>query len=459
MKKGLLVLFPLIISALAGCNSGEEATSSATTAPAPTSSSTSQDLYPPKRYESRATVPAMSGSSISVAFTFDDRDFDASAKTFNKQIALASYLAACSSDTVSNWKNYFSSIGFGGYQAGEGEYNDLVLAYKFVNDYALVAPAFRSLGYGEGWANNVTVGLDGDHEGFQETVKKMVKMIDNSRELQGKKLKFWCAGYSRGAALAGAFSTYIMDNKLYGANEENVFCYAFEAPKYVAEDIEYENIFNFYNEADIVPAIFPDEYGLSINGQRIVLDIEGIDDVAKEAGYELEPFVPVSGEKGFQTESEFLSKFIQALLTEEKEGSTIHYSLSTREKYVENYQDKLVYSMKLIFKMPSSALPAIMQEVQDDPTIIFYALFTRGVDNPIYQLIKKYLDLYHVEYDEAELSDKLAGLIDNLCEQLVNNVSQFLDLFNTIPYITRVVQFHYPEINYLLLKRYLENTK
>ena len=457
-KKGLLLLLPLAITALVGCNNGGEQSSSTTVVPPPTSST--QDLYPPKQYIARASVPVSLSTSganyLSVDFTFDDKDFDASATKFNRSLALSSYLAACSSDNDLLWRNFYSSIGFGGYKAGKDETKDFIVAYKFVNDYAVVAPAIRSFGYRDGWVNNVTMGLEGNHNGFEESTEILLSMVDDIQELQGKKMKFWLTGFSRGGAIASLLATHILDEQLYGVSEDDVFCYSFEAPAYITQAKEYDNIFNFSNDCDLIPRVIPEEYGLTTNGVKIDISYDGIDELVKGIGCEMEPFTPDETE-GYEyaTLPEFLSKFISALLIEEQEETDIHYSLSSRAKYVENYQSKLVYTLGLVFKMPAAALAGMIQEIQNDESFVIKMMFYGGVDNPLYKLIKKYLDLYEVEYDNAELEANVAPLIDQLIRQIGLNVASKLNIMNMLSPLKRAIQFHYPEVDYLLLKHYL----
>ena len=214
----------------------------------------------------------------------------------------------------------------------------------------------------------------------------------------------------------------------------------------------HKNIFNFSNDADLITQIIPEGYNLRKNGVQIDYSSPDVDSLVADIGYTMEPFTATSA---YSTENEFLTKLVAALLIDEPEDTSVHYSLATREKYVENYQDKLSYSLGLFFKMPSSALAGMMQEIQNDPTFMISMMFYTGVNNPLYKLIKKYLDLYNVEYDETELENNLAPLIDQFVQQLIVNVSSFADLTTLMSPIQRTMQFHYPEVNYLLLKEYL----
>ena len=135
----------------------------------------------------------------------------------------------------------------------------------------LVAVAVRGGGYGAEWSSNFTIGLEDEHDGFATARDNTLDFIDdyisNLCKEESTKIKLRITGYSRVGAtanlVAGALNSYHhLPNNII-TNNDNVYCYTFEAPqgstKSIVDDKNYnhENIFNIRNLNDLVPLIAP----------------------------------------------------------------------------------------------------------------------------------------------------------------------------------------------------------
>ena len=149
-------------------------------------------------------------------------------------------------------------------------------ANKKIGDSTLVAVAVRSGGYGAEWASNLTLGLAGDHYGFDDASNKVYEYLAdyvNSRNITGK-VKFWITGFSRGGATANLLAAKL-DNKIDSHpkitySKEDVYAYTFATPAGAVKSNnphskKYNNIFNIINFHDLVPLVAPSQFGWSFD--------------------------------------------------------------------------------------------------------------------------------------------------------------------------------------------------
>ena len=149
-------------------------------------------------------------------------------------------------------------------------------ANKKIGDSTLVAVAVRSGGYGAEWASNLTLGLSGDHAGFDDASNKVYKYLAeyvNSRNITGK-VKFWITGFSRGGAtanlLAAKLDNTIDSHPKITYSKEDVYAYTFATPAGAVKSNnphskKYNNIFNIINFHDLVPLVAPSQFGWSFD--------------------------------------------------------------------------------------------------------------------------------------------------------------------------------------------------
>lgn len=149
----------------------------------------------------------------------------------------------------------------------------------------LIAVAPRSSGYGREWADNFTVGTTGKHEGFSASADKVAQFLKEyiaEHHIVGT-VKLLITGYSRGGAVSNLLGGKLVDapNAL-GVNipAENVFVYAFAAPRGVPADLnpraaKYGNIHNILLEYDAVPMVAPAAWKFERYGVDRVLTTVG----------------------------------------------------------------------------------------------------------------------------------------------------------------------------------------
>jgi hypothetical protein len=159
-----------------------------------------------------------------------------------------------------------------------------------INDkqYTLIPIIIRGGGYEAEWSNNMLIGSDGNHNGFDSASKMAKNFIDkyinNTEGIEGN-IKFWIVGYSRGGAVAGLVGKLYNDScNLFGCTgqlqgyckdikiaNEDIYTYTFESPMGYDSFLDnalgkYDNIHNVVNDDDIVTKIPLKEWGFSRPG-------------------------------------------------------------------------------------------------------------------------------------------------------------------------------------------------
>lgn len=149
-----------------------------------------------------------------------------------------------------------------------------IASKKLANSDSILIPiAIRGGNYEMEWVSNVTLGLEGQAEGFSTAADKVFAEVQNyiaSHDLTDKvnngKVKFWIAGYSRAGAVTNLVSKKLIDN--YSNNE--VYGYTFEAPQgglsSQNDETKYASIHNIINDADLVPLVAPTLMGFGRYG-------------------------------------------------------------------------------------------------------------------------------------------------------------------------------------------------
>ena len=427
--------------------------SSTATSSGKTSTSTSKEDDPNRGVVSAnipCLVPGTKEGGYDINIAYDDTYFDNSATTFNDGLKMMSFGASLAT-TKEQLEQFYddmdyqnitvqfptpteNSIGYG-------------LAYKPHTSYNLVAVSIRGFNYGAEWASNITVGKEGNHQGFNAKAEEVLTALRTYiTALGNKSYKLWITGYSRGGAIANLLASKLMKDNF---SKDNLFVYTFAAPRGVceADAIEYENVFNLLNSNDLVARIPPQEYGLYRCGKDIIINTadKNIDEKIKELdeNIELPIFTPSSGT--FDTEADFTNFIVENLLQDTQDDTT---NLNTREAFVNNYQDHIAYAIGLFFSMPSSTLDKIKTAflALDTGTI----LGMLGSDDGLYNFIKPILDEDNFAYDDAKLQTGCATLTKLLRTKIL-----ILFLLASEDYkndLMRMIYMHSPETVYVLIK-------
>lgn len=148
--------------------------------------------------------------------------------------------------------------------------------------FTLVAIAVRGGNYDGEWASNVTLGREGNAQGFDEASNQVLSGLNdflNNYSISGN-IKIWISGYSRAAItsnmVAGKILNRLEEGEYLGKDvsyrDRDIFAYCFEPPMGVYASINdgkkelYNGIHNLINYNDIVPLVAPIEWGFTRYG-------------------------------------------------------------------------------------------------------------------------------------------------------------------------------------------------
>lgn len=168
------------------------------------------------------------------------------------------------------------------YQKPETDSIGFGIASKRIEDFTLLAIAVRGGNYDGEWASNLTLGPEGNAQGFNEASDKVIEGLTNfisDYNINGH-IKIWISGYSRAAITsnmtAGKLLNQISNNTFISdqvnCTADDIYAYCFEPPMGVQITLEearadlYHGIHNFLNYNDFVPLVAPYEWGFTRYG-------------------------------------------------------------------------------------------------------------------------------------------------------------------------------------------------
>ena len=289
--------------------------------------------------------------------------------TMSLSLALSGYQCKDVKITYDNVRNLLDECGFKkefgrAYNYTYSTTPDDVGCYisrKNIGDKTVIAVVVRSSGYDKEWASNLTVGVTGDHQGFDEAsdiVLNRIKSYIKENEISGD-VKFWLTGYSRGAATATHTAAKLNYTKIDGVNftKNEIYAYGFATPAGAINSSDlinnelYENIFNIINFHDLVPRVAPRIWGFGRYGKTFYLpfsdsstECHNKEDYVKKwfkekgLSYKLDDFVAgyseSNGENSYKS-NDTLGVFISKLIDD------IAISIGSRAKYVDRLQPKM----------------------------------------------------------------------------------------------------------------------
>ena len=224
-------------------------------------------------------------------YCFSDDYFNDSAENYNHHLATMSLCLALSTYqttkiTDENVKSVMTGCGFKEYQ----QYNykttptrnsiACAVSNKTIDGNTVIAIAVRSGGYGAEWSGNATVGLAGDHQGFDVAANQVVNYITDYIAEKGiaGNIKIWIVGYSRGAATATQAAAKLnklkIDNVSFDSSK--IYAYGFATPAGAIKSSNphsnnYNNIFNIIHYHDFVPLVAPSSWNFERYGTTKVL--------------------------------------------------------------------------------------------------------------------------------------------------------------------------------------------
>ena len=233
---------------------------------------------------------------FTIDFKYSDGFFETDAKQYDPHMATMSCTMAYASTTViktdydfsegpKNIKDVLSQMGFEDLYASEA-YTQVptpdtvacAIGSKNVETNngtkKIVAITVRSANYEKEWASNVTLGKDGEAEGFAKAADQVTKEVnqyledhDMTKGAEDGDVVFWLSGFSRGGATANLTAKRLIDQ--YG--DGKVYAYTIEAPQggvasAERSDRDYTCIHNITCKDDPVPYVAPTEWGFKRYG-------------------------------------------------------------------------------------------------------------------------------------------------------------------------------------------------
>ena len=459
--------------------SSSESSSSASSSESSNSSSSSDSsssLPPEPTYLEKDVVvemdPGLKTSENPVPYEitlkYSDTYFLNSAKEYDEDLSMLSFGASIATATKTRGEAFFTDSGFNDITSHDYDKEptkDTIgyfLAHKSIDDFELVAVSFRGFGYGLEWANNFAIGKTGNHEGFYargiETFRDLLIYI--KQYCSNKDLKIWINGYSRAGALSNVLASILLNPSLSSSpkiNQDDLYVYTFEAPASIdeASALAYENVHNINNEVDLITFIPPQTYGLKRCGVDYPIYDADVSTLIKEFDEEIiiPEFVPVEDltEEPLDSDAK-VRDFIINTVFDKKEDEYTDPSVyaNTREQYVDNYQEGLSIALGYVFALKEATRASLLADLT---ALGLGALSIIGDETGVelMNFFKPYLERDGIIYNEEELLSACAILIKGVQNLFLAILLMYVG-DQTKGSITRLIDMHYPETTYVLLK-------
>lgn len=249
-------------------------------------------------------IPFHSNVEDHVFYTlYNDEIFSLDNASFHSEIALPSYASAmatiCSDRDYDERAFYLTELwqreGFSSFYVSDTFKQKPGLdsiGYAFAHKEIassdgpthLFAIAIRSGTYEGEWANNITLGQEGDVKGMSDSASTVYEDLLSYLNQEGYAghAKFWISGYSRGAGVANLLAGHLLDDVEEGvfpsaiiSGKEDVYAYCFETISCVhgeEKDVHgtlYQGVKNILNFNDPMPHIIPSRWGFSRYGEDL----------------------------------------------------------------------------------------------------------------------------------------------------------------------------------------------
>ena len=439
--------------------------------------------------------------TLDMVFRFQDDLFLESASEYSVPLAKASYGLCSATFDKAHMSDFYKALGFDNvifsahFDTPTVDSIGYAIAHKEIDGADLIAVAIRGHEYKQEWANNFVVGDSGDHAGFLAAANQVIAAVGNYVEENyiDKTLKYWVSGYSRAGAVANVAVNNMLKDPSGLYDQDNVYAYTFEAPRGVAisNAVEWPNLFNVVNDADLIARLLPEEYGLTRAGIDVPLLPEDIDATlqAVKEDFSIGTFTPTST---YATESALPTVLIDSLLAygtkeyakwvadceaweiaykEWQEGgetgdapvkpeipNEVKASLFNREMYFDNYQEHIAYILEVGFGLKSSTLQALLDDIKAKAEGGIFSILAIVADGQsLYDYLKPFLDQdgYAYDPDKALAACKQASLLMAPVLSIVINV--FPDAMSAgfdgvLNAFKRLISHHMPEVIYAFVQ-------
>ena len=284
-----------------------------------------EDLTPDKtvQYEIYDTMGVVEDKTCyTVETNYTDKYFKYTATTYKKDLMKLSFACSMSMHSKELGSKFFEDIGFQHvftsetYQTGPTEHSVHYMIYKKnIDDFTIYAVGVKGTQYFAEWTDNLTLGENGNHTGFDQSANQIYEKLEEVLSNQTN-IKLWLSGYSRGGAICNVLSAKIMKNPGFSLTKHTLYTYTFATPRGLAIEnaVRYENVFNLVNSADIVTNFAPEEFGLFRCGIDINLYSENIAQYLNEFSEEIimPTFTPVTG--SYKTDNDYTRFLLKKIL-------------------------------------------------------------------------------------------------------------------------------------------------
>ena len=395
-------------------------------------------------------------------FGFKDSYLEGDSSVFNKNLAIYLYGASVANDGSSSVADFFKNSGFDNattYPTTEQSFDDIsyTIATKKAKDVTYIVASVRGMGYTTEWASNFDIGTEGNHQGFSVAAGHVVEDLNKVLNSTEGNIKLALTGYSRGGAVANLVADTLISLENKKIENKDIYAYTYEAPKGILKgdrDIAYNNVFNIINEADLVTAVAPEQYGFFRCGKDINIYKADVDSIL--AAYDEKLVLPEFAKVGGVFESdETIKNLLLNYLISHDNSDAPEKMLATREQYTNNYSPTLQFVFsKIVFGLKAETKDALIADLTADKDSVATKVLGLITDaNKLYNYLKPFLDEDEIEYNDDEFKaacnktvDFLTGPASALVLSLVAQEGRN-DLL-------RSVSMHFPVVNYVLLKNY-----
>ena len=390
-------------------------------------------------------------SYYDLKFQYDDNYFLSDANNYDKNLSLLSFGCSLISKSAQTGNAFFDKAAFIDIEAKNYQQSDkdgcaYMLAHKNIQDYEVVAIAFRGFDYNVEWANNLEIGETGDHEGFTKSLNGVYVELQNyiSNHCNNKTLKLWINGYSRGGALSNLLASTIISEKKIQVAQSDMFVYTFEAPRGVSKENakKYENVHNIVNSCDLITNIAPEKYEL----YRCGVDVEIYDSDVASALKKLDKDISIpdfTPSEYYNNDKQLVNFIINAIVNNTSVEDDC--SMKDRIHFYNNYQSGISYMVGKLFSLKGTTRSALVNSIKSMGSSAV-TLFSDKTGSNLASFLQTYLNNDNISYDNADLLSSCAVT----CKAFTSIGQPLLSLFSSSN-LTRMLDMHYPEVAYSLL--------
>jgi len=423
----------------------------------------------------------------------ENQPYNPSLATMSLNLELSAFNSTTGVDYVDksgNVRELFSKIGFGEFRVNAGftqqptkDSIGAAIAQKKIvangKEYTLIGLAIRGGGYEAEWASNLTLGNNGEHQGFSQAKDEILRFLDDYiRQTDVKSdVKLWITGYSRGSAVANLTAGALNNGrKLAQGNlkPEDMYAFCFEVPAGAVEESNarddlHNNIINIINLNDIVTKVAPrvKPFGFVRYGRDVTLPekaitspstykpalsnmLKELEKIESASEYILDDFrlkdaifvsdVPVyvveERQDEFHSMKDFLDDFIDTIATKH---------IGNRTKYTLKYQTDLRELAAVVLGTSDKNKDAFFTKLFTNAAISYSLPYGTGflLQNVKKDLIELLNSLGITNYSDIQIESMLATFLDLIASYAFFNFDDFITIDSNLE---KIKAAHYPEL-------------